>query len=109
VAERLIDCVREEDTVARLGGDEFTVILTNAGQRSDVELIAQTIIDALAMPFHIAQPPAKISVSIGVAFYPQDASSPVALVEAADRAMYKAKKSGANGVCFFDTSDDMGS
>lgn len=104
-AERLTDCVREDDTVARLGGDEFTVILTGAKQRKDVELVAQTIIDALAMPFHIAQQPVQISVSIGIAFYPQDASSPVALLEAADQAMYKAKKSGSSRMCFFDTSD----
>ncbi len=102
VAERLIDCVRADDTVARMGGDEFTVILTGAKQRKDVELVAQTIIDALATPFHIAQQPVQISVSIGITLYPQDASSPVALLEAADQAMYKAKKSGSNQMCFYD-------
>jgi diguanylate cyclase (GGDEF)-like protein len=105
VAERLTGCVRADDTVARLGGDEFTVMLTGAKQRKDVELVVQTIIDALAVPFHIAQQPVQISVSIGIALYPQDASSPVALLEAADKAMYKAKKSGSNRMCFCDTSD----
>ncbi|HUG99070.1 MAG TPA: diguanylate cyclase [Gammaproteobacteria bacterium] len=105
VAERLTACVREKDTVARLGGDEFAVILTGARQRMDVELAAQTIIDALAMPFHIAQQLVQISVSIGITLYPQDASSPVALLAAADRAMYKAKKSGSNQMCFYDISD----
>ena len=105
VAKRLTDCVREDDTVARLGGDEFTVILTGAKQRKDIELVAQTIIDALAAPFHIAQPPVQISVSIGITVYPQDASSPVALLEAADQAMYKAKKSASNRMCFYGTFD----
>ena len=105
VAERLTACVREEDTVARLGGDEFAVILTGARQRMGVELAAQTIIDALAMPFHIAQQLVQISVSIGITLYPQDASSPVALLAAADRAMYKAKESGSNQMCFYDISD----
>ncbi|MGK2944388.1 MAG: diguanylate cyclase domain-containing protein, partial [Desulfuromonadales bacterium] len=105
VAERLTDCVRADDTVARMGGDEFTVILTDAKQRKDVEHVARTIVDALAMPFHIAQQPVQISVSIGITLYPQDASSPVALLEAADKAMYKAKKSGSNRMCFYDTSD----
>ncbi|MFO7603048.1 MAG: diguanylate cyclase [Gammaproteobacteria bacterium] len=105
VAKRLTDCVREEDTVARLGGDEFTVIITGAKHRSEVELVAQAIIDALARPFHIAQPPIQISVSIGITLYPQDAATPVALLEAADQAMYKAKNSGANRVCFYETSD----
>lgn len=62
--------------------------------------MARTIIDALVMPFQIAQQPVRISVSIGVSFYPQDASSPVALQEAADQAMYKAKKSGSTWMCF---------
>lgn len=105
VAERLVDCVREDDTVARLGGDEFTVILTGAKRRKDVEFVAQTIIDALAVPFQTAQQPVQISASIGVSFYPQDASSPSALLEAADQAMYSAKASGSNRMCFYDTAD----
>ncbi len=105
VAKRLTDCVREDDTVARLGGDEFTVILTSARQRKDIELVAQTIIDALAAPFHIEQEPVKISVSIGIAFYPEDASSPVELLEAADQAMYRAKKSASRRMYFYDASD----
>lgn len=103
VAERLTACVREVDTVARLGGDEFTVILTGTKQRKDVEIVAQSIIDAIAVPFHIAKQRVQISVSIGGALYPQDASSPVALLEAADKAMYKAKKSSTDRICFYDT------
>ncbi|MCA1747327.1 MAG: GGDEF domain-containing protein, partial [Bacteroidales bacterium] len=105
VAERLTDCVRADDTVARLGGDEFTVILIGVKQRKDVELVAQTIIDALRMPFYIAQQAVRISVSIGITLYPQDASSPAALLQAADQAMYKAKKSGSSRMCFYDSSN----
>ncbi|MFL1467561.1 diguanylate cyclase domain-containing protein [Marinobacter sp. HN1S83] len=105
VAERLADCVREDDTVARLGGDEFTVILTAAKRREDVERVAQTIIDALAMPFQTALQAVQISASIGISFYPQDASSPLALLKTADRAMYNAKESGSNRMCFYGTSD----
>jgi len=70
VAERLAECVREDDTVARLGGDEFTVILTGTKQRKDVERVVRTIIDSLVVPFQIAEQPVRISVSIGVSFYP---------------------------------------
>lgn len=103
VAERLTACVREDDTVARLGGDEFTVVLVGVKQREDVERVAQTIVDALAMPFHVAQQPVRISASIGIALYPRDASSPFALLEAADKAMYEAKKSDTGRLCFYDT------
>lgn len=101
VATRLNDCVREVDTVARMGGDEFTVILNGAKQHKDVELVAQTIVDALAKPFPSAQQSVQISVSIGISFYPQDAATPVTLLEAADRAMYKAKDAGSNQMCFY--------
>lgn len=105
VAKRLTDCVRAEDTVARLGGDEFAVIIAGAKQSVDVGVVTQTIIDALAMPFNITQRPVHISVSIGVSFFPQDASSSIALLEAADKAMYTAKKTGRNRMCFFDNTD----
>lgn len=91
VAERLTDSVREEDTVARLGGDEFTVIITGTEERTDVESVARKIKGALEIPFHVAQRPVQISVSIGIAAYPEDATSPVALLEAADQSMYRAK------------------
>ena len=63
-------------------------------------------IDALATPFQIAEQTVQISVSIGISFYPRDAASPVALLEAADQAMYKAKESGSNRLYFFDTADN---
>ncbi|TDT41772.1 PAS domain S-box-containing protein/diguanylate cyclase (GGDEF)-like protein [Halospina denitrificans] len=108
VAERLSDCVREDDTIARLGGDEFTMILAGTKDRTDVERVVRTIIDSLAVPFQIAEKPVRISVSIGVSFYPRDASTPVAMLQAADQAMYKAKESGSNHLCFFDRSDKPG-
>lgn len=108
VAERLTDCVREDDTVARLGGDEFTVILTGVKHRKDAELVAHTIIDTLAKPFLTSQEPVRIFVSIGISFYPRDATSPLALLEAADQAMYRAKRSGTNQVRFHDAPDNAG-
>ena len=105
VAERLTGCIREEDTVARLGGDEFTVIVTGARQRKDIVIVAQTLIFALAMPFRIEETTVHISASIGISFYPEDASTPVALMEAADKAMYHAKKTGSHWMCFSDTYD----
>ena len=106
VANRLKDCVRDDDTVARLGGDEFTVILCGTKQRADVEWLAQTIVDALSKPFAIAIPPVQISVSIGVSFYPQDATLAAELLHAADHAMYEAKKTGASQICFFEKKEN---
>ena len=108
VAERLADCVREDDTIARLGGDEFTVILTAAKHRKDVERIAQTIIGAIAKPFQTDHHPVRISVSIGISFYPADAIDPLALLQAADKAMYAAKESEGNRIFFYSTIDESG-
>lgn len=102
VAARLTASVRENDIVSRLGGDEFTVILSGAQQRRDVELVVQTIMDAIALPFQLAQQLVRISVSVGISSYPRDASTPVSLLQAADQAMYQAKKSGSNQMCFFE-------
>lgn len=96
VAKRLADCVREEDSVARHGGDEFTVIVVGAKKRSDVELVAQNIQAALELPFQIVERPVHVSASIGIASYPHDATSPGALLDAADRAMYVAKNASSD-------------
>ncbi|WP_018167962.1 GGDEF domain-containing protein [Thioalkalivibrio sp. ALMg9] len=95
VAERLTHCIREEDTVSRLGGDEFTVLVTGVKQLKDVERVARTITRELARAIDIGQTSVHISASIGISFYPKDATSPVSLLEAADKAMYQAKKSGS--------------
>lgn len=108
VADRLIHCVREDDTVARLGGDEFTVILTGARRRADVQLVASNIIDAVAMPFQISGQAVQISASVGIAFYPGDATSAQELMGAADQAMYNAKESGSNRMCFYDNDPQSG-
>ncbi|HVB49163.1 MAG TPA: diguanylate cyclase [Burkholderiales bacterium] len=95
-AERITRQVRESDTVARLGGDEFAVILPHIAGPQDAAVVAQRILDALGMPFHL--PPAgrdvRIGSSIGIAICPADAWQAEALVKAADAAMYKAKQSG---------------
>lgn len=100
VAARLADSVRENDSIARLGGDEFTVILSGATQRRDVELVAQSIMNKLALPFQIAGGSVYISASIGAALTPEHASSPDGLLRAADQAMFKAKTFAGNRFCF---------
>ncbi|ODN65753.1 diguanylate cyclase domain-containing protein [Methylophaga muralis] len=105
VAERLTNCVREEDTVARLGGDEFTVILIGAEQQQDIEVVAQTIIDAIALPFDLEKKSVQISASIGISLFTENTISAVEMLEAADHAMYSAKKSSTNRIYFYDTSE----
>lgn len=103
VAERLASCVRQGDTVARLAGDEFTVILSNLAQASHAVHVAQKILDSFARPFRIGKHELYTSASLGMTFYPLDASDVDGLLRNADIAMYRAKKTGGNAYAFFST------
>ena len=98
VASRLKDCVRSSDTVARFGGDEFALILTNITQPESVFDIAEKIRQALLVPYDLAGITITISASIGYSLYPADSQDPQALIDLADRAMYRVKFSGKNNV-----------
>jgi diguanylate cyclase (GGDEF)-like protein len=80
------------DTAARRGGDEFALVLPETGPTA-AALVGQRICDLLAKDTE--KPP--LSVSVGVAGYPQDADTIGTLLYAADRALYamKAKKLGS--------------
>lgn len=93
VANRVRSQLREEDLVARLGGDEFAVLLTPLHKTEDAERIADKIIASMEEP--IALPGASevlTSLSIGIAVYPDHGATPGTLLDAADAAMYQAKR-----------------
>jgi len=98
VAQRLKSRIRDGDTVARMGGDEFAIILPDTTNADGALHIANALVELLGHPYHLPQGVANISVSIGVALYPQDASTVDALMQQADSAMYRAKRSGKNQV-----------
>ena len=100
-ARRISGCVRESDTVARLGGDEFTVILSEVKETSNVERLAQSILQILAKPFQLGDEVAYISASIGITLYPNDATNVEGLLKNADQAMYVAKSQGRNQCSYF--------
>ena len=94
-AERLLTCVREQDTVSRQGGDEFVAVLpgTNA---EGAALVAQKMLEVIVQPYLIMGHELRISSSIGIAIYPEQASDAETLIKHADVAMYQAKASGRN-------------
>ncbi len=96
VAARLRLCVRESDTLARLGGDEFTILLNDTHHRGDVMMVAEKIIESIDQPFELTGGKAKIGASIGIASYPDDATTAGTLLIVADKAMYAAKAAGKN-------------
>jgi diguanylate cyclase (GGDEF)-like protein len=101
VAQRLKGVVRDVDTVARLGGDEFVLIVTPSPERDAAEQVAKRIIDAMRPSVRIAGIEIHTSPSIGIAFYPGDATTIETLLAHADAAMYCAKQRGRNNFqCF---------
>ncbi|MFH2057550.1 MAG: EAL domain-containing protein [Pseudomonadota bacterium] len=102
VAERLIDCCRNEDTVARLGGDEFAIICpfirTNEPAAAS---LARRILDAFADPFISEGKQIYAQISIGITRYPEDGKDIETLIKNADVAMYRSKGKGKNQFSFF--------
>ena len=96
VAERLRECLREDDTIARFGGDEFTLLLSSVARVEDAINVAGKILKALEAPFPQAGRDLFITPSIGVVLYPDDGHDLETLVKNADAAMYQAKEQGGN-------------
>jgi diguanylate cyclase (GGDEF)-like protein len=94
VAHRISAVLRPTDMLARLGGDEFTIILPGALERQ-AHAVAQRIHQALSAPVVVDGVELRVKASIGVASHPAaggSADTPTQLLQAADHAMYEAKK-----------------
>jgi len=100
VGERLSVLLRTSDTVARLGGDEFALILPKANVEVQ-KVILEKIVEAFKAEFTFAENNLHISVSVGIAVYPEHGESSGELLRHADIAMYDAKRS-EEGYAFFD-------
>jgi diguanylate cyclase (GGDEF)-like protein/PAS domain S-box-containing protein len=96
VARRLSALVREIDTVSRFGGDEFAVLVSEVESIDDVISLADKILVRLSEPFSLNQHLVKVTVSLGVALYPDHGSDMHEIMRSADDALYVAKRSGHN-------------
>ncbi len=92
VAERLSKLVQPVDLLVRLGGDEFVVLRGEYASRDELAQLAITIKKALAEPVQLGARALQVGVSIGIATAPADGTSGTELLEAADSALYRAKR-----------------
>ena len=96
VAQRFKKHTRDTDVLARLGGDEFALLMVNVDGRKNANKAADRLISEINAHFEISDIDLSIGVSIGIAFYPDQAQSAEELIKHADDALYRAKSFGRN-------------
>ncbi|MDQ6711436.1 MAG: diguanylate cyclase [Candidatus Dormibacteraeota bacterium] len=103
----LVPAVRPKDLVARYGGDEFVLVLRGADGRAAM-VVAERIRRAVAgqAVMYDGKSVTNLSLSLGVAVFPRDGETREALVQAADQALYVAKRTGRNRVVRSETGLD---
>ena len=94
VAANISARLRESDLFARVGGDEFGILTPPIALPRDVNALAQKIVEAAAQSLDVGGNHLRMTVSLGVANYPEDGTTANDLLAAADRAMYSAKRAG---------------
>jgi diguanylate cyclase (GGDEF)-like protein len=91
VAEILGRRVRRSDTVARTGGDEFSIVLEEPTSREDAEHVCNSLMQLLAEPLSVDDHTVTVGASVGMAIFPDDATTSESLCIAADLRMYNEK------------------
>lgn len=106
LSERLKSAIRNDDIVSRLGGDEFVVLLSGEystrHQAMDQALkVAQKIQSTINVSYKLHGYEHVITTSMGITIYPENNDSAEDVLKQADAAMYRAKASGRNSICFY--------
>jgi len=96
VAERFTGLLRKSDTVARVGGDEFAMVLPDLEHIDHVVRIADKLVDAFRQQFMINGRRVIVTISAGVAVYPDNGKDTETLLNCADKLMYDVRSHGSN-------------
>jgi diguanylate cyclase (GGDEF)-like protein len=106
LGERLARLVGEDEFIARVGGDEFIALTRRYYVKADALRYAQRIINEICRPVEWQGNLLSVGTSVGIAVLDDDIQLDDLLAQA-DVAMYRAKSSGSNTVCFYDASMDL--
>jgi diguanylate cyclase (GGDEF)-like protein len=107
VADRLDSIVRESDSLARLGGDQFGILLQPVNNvRVATERVITQILDSFDIPFSFQSKQLCVSLTMGIACFPEDGTSEETLLANAESAMQRAKRNGLP-YQYFDPLNDV--
>ena len=101
IAKRLTDCLLDRGTVSRQGGDEFLILLPNLPDTDSCVTLLGQLLEGIQEPFLINHQEISMSISLGIAVYPDDGDDFATLLNKSDIAMYQAKDAGRNTYRFF--------
>lgn len=96
VSSRLLACISSKMTLARLGGDEFILLIPDSDE-DDIGVLAEHLVESVHIPFYELGHVIKVSLSVGISFFPSHGDSAQDLKFKADAAMYNVKQRGRNG------------
>ena len=100
VAARLASKIRQVDTIARIGGEEFAAIVGGLHCAEDAGKVADSLLRVFVEPLQIGELDVFVTISIGIAVYPDDAQDAETLKRRSDEALYAAKRAGRNRAVF---------
>jgi diguanylate cyclase (GGDEF)-like protein len=106
VADRLTAIGRDSDTLARLGGDQFALVVSRCGSAEDVVTAIYRLRQAWQAPLLVDGQELRISCSIGLSVFPDDAGDASELLGHAGSALLKAQELGFDSLCLFDDSSN---
>ncbi|MBB4315871.1 diguanylate cyclase (GGDEF)-like protein/PAS domain S-box-containing protein [Roseospira marina] len=107
VADRIRSQLRASDTAVRMGGDEFVILMENQGPGRMSDRVPAALIDRITQPMPLETVTVRVGVSLGLAFYPDDAADAQTLLKRADAAMYAAKTGGRNTFRYYAPPDEQ--
>ncbi len=103
VSKQLTSCISDTDILSRTGGDEFLIMKSDFDSKEALSEFADRLVNIVRRPFNLKGETANVSMSVGVAIYPEDGQSVTELIKNSDIAMYNAKNGGKNNFCFFNS------
>jgi diguanylate cyclase (GGDEF)-like protein len=104
VSDLIKETTRTSDILARYGGEEFVLVLPETPKNAALKLAEKIrqLIENEKFPNAETQPNGRVTISLGVATFPDDAQDIEALVQKADEQLYRAKSEGRNRVASID-------